>query len=145
MYGISKQAAYKTGHASSGFEPTPREEVKKHFPWRVPAEMRDSSPDKRIRDHAEFMATGGDGMSDFKLGRLVNFYLKLRNENLVLEFDPSIPPNEHTGAGGYAYRPRQDSDGDLIIRVNEFTNLTPRGRRLWRFPPELPRVRVPDE
>ena len=42
---------------------------------------------------------------------------------------------------GFAYRNRDlQIDGfDLLIRVNEFTNLTPEGRRLWSYPSAAPK------
>jgi hypothetical protein len=57
----------------------------------------------------------------------------------VLEFDPNIPPIPGvSNKGGWAFRERKPEDGDLLIRVNEFTNLTEEGKLIWRFPPIEP-------
>lgn len=118
---------------------TPREIVGQHWPFKVPAEMSQTAPYKRLRDHGEYFATGGKGMSRDQLNRLRAFYRKLRDEGLVVEFDPAIPPIPGvSNKGGWAYRPRKPKDDDLLIRVNEHTHLTEYGKRIWRFPPTDP-------
>jgi hypothetical protein len=74
-------------------------------------------------------------MSADKLNRLRAFYRNIRDNNLVLEFDPSIPPQPGVSkAGGWAYRHRISEDGDLLVRVNGHTTLTGDGRSIWRLP-----------
>ena len=52
-----------------------------------------------------------------------------------MEFDPSIPPIPGvSNKGGWAYRERLPEDADLLIRLNEFTSITDRGRNIWRLP-----------
>src|SRR4029077_18926414 len=87
MYGVTRQAISWHKHTYGG-RLTPRELVNQHFPFEVPMEMGQTSPFKRLRDHGEYIATGGVGMSEGKLQRLRSFYRKLRDEKLVLEFDP---------------------------------------------------------
>jgi hypothetical protein len=88
-----------------------------------------------MRDHGEYAATGGKGMSKDKLDRLRSFYRKLRTENLVLEFDPSIEPIPGVSSrGGFAFRERTEADGDLLIRVNGHTFMTDEARMIWRLP-----------
>lgn len=116
---------------------TPREIVLDHFPFQVSAEQQQASPCRNLRNHAEYVATGGIGMSDDKMRRLESFWDKLRNEGLVVEYDPSIPPVKGvSNKGGWAFRHREARDEDLLIRVNEFTDLTEKGRTIWRLPPE---------
>lgn len=136
MFGVTRQAV--TWHKKEyGGRLTPREMVLQHWPWSVPVEMGQSSPCRRLRDHGEYMATGGVGMSEDKLSRLRSFYERLNS--YVVEFDPEIPPEEGVSlAGGFAFRKRRKSDGDLLIRVNEHTFLTEEGKRIWRFPPVEP-------
>ena len=87
------------------------------------------------------VATGGKGMSESKLKRLRGFYKILVEQDVVLEFDPELPPIPGVAnKGGFAYRPRERRDGDLIIRVNEHTTLTPEGRLIWCLPPQIPEV-----
>lgn len=138
MYGVSRQAVswHKINY---GGHRTPREMINDHFPWIVPTELCQTSPYKRMRDHGEYMATGGKGMARYKLDRLRAWYRKLREDNVVVEYDPRIPPEPGvSNRGGFAYRDRRQTDGDLLVRVNEYTELTEEGRRIWRFPPRDP-------
>lgn len=137
MFGVTRQAVSWHKQTYNGSR-TPREEALKHFPWVVRVPQTQASPYRYMRDHAEYMATGGKGMSIYKIRRLQTFYRKL-DEGLVVEFDPDIPPEPGVAStGGWAYRKRQTSDGDLIIRVNEHTTLTDEGKLLWRMPPRRP-------
>lgn len=113
---------------------TPRTELlETHFPWKVPAEMCDTSLVRRLRDHGEFVATGGVGMSDAKLRRLPGLYRKL--EKFVVEFNPNLPPTPGVAPhGGFVLRKRTAKDGDLMIRVNKYTELTDEGQRIWSLP-----------
>lgn len=118
---------------------TPREEVLQHWPFVVPAALSQAAPYKRLRDHGEFRITGGVGMSEDKLSRLRGFYTKLREEGLVVEFDPDLPPEPGVSSvGGWAFRKREPSDADRLIRVNDYTELTDQGQLIWRFPPRDP-------
>lgn len=138
MFGVTRQYVSWIKHYYGG-SMTPRELVLKHFPWNVSAEQSQSSPYRRLRDHGEYVATGGKGMSEDKLDRLRAFYRKLREEDLVVEHDPTLPPEPGvSNKGGFAFRSRKPSDGDLMIRVNEYTDLTDYGRRIWRLPDAEP-------
>jgi len=133
-YGVTRQYVSWIKKTYGGRQ-TPREMVLKEFPWKVDTGFLLASPYRRLRDHGEYMATGGVGMDEEKLRRLRSFYKKLRDENLVVEYDPSIGPTPGVSKnGGFAYRTRTDADGDLLIRVNEHTTLSDRGRMIWRFP-----------
>lgn len=137
MFGRTRQAVSWHKHTYNG-SLTPREEALRHFPWVVHVPMTQAAHYRYMRDHAEYMATGGKGMSRSKITRLRSFYRKL-DQGLVVEFDPSIPAEPGVClTGGWAYRERQPSDGDLIIRVNEYTTLTDEGKLLWRMPPTRP-------
>lgn len=137
QYGVTRQYVSWIKKRYGG-RLTPTEQVLAHFPWQVNATQLQGVPYRRLRDHGEFMATGGVGMSHEKLRRLKAFYKRLKDENVVVEFDPNIPPSEGIKHGGFAFRPRTPDDKDLLIRVNEFTNLTPQGEIIWRFPPIEP-------
>ncbi len=135
MYGVTRQAV--SWHKRTyGGRRTPREAIlEEHFPWKVSKEQSRCSAFRRLRDHAEYVATDGVGMSKDKLSRLRSFYRKLREDNVVLEYDPNIPPEEgFANKGGFALRPRHGRDGNLMIRVNQYTTLTVEGRRIWLLP-----------
>jgi hypothetical protein len=138
MFGVTRQYVSWIKHTYGG-QMTPREVVLQHFPFEVSARQSQSAPYRRLRDHGEYVATQGKGMSQDKLQRLRTFYRKLREDNVVLEFDPSIPPIPGvSNKGGWAFRGRVSADEDLLIRVNGFTRLTEEGRMIWRFPPREP-------
>ncbi|WNG88835.1 hypothetical protein C6A87_006330 [Mycobacterium sp. ITM-2016-00317] len=42
--------------------------------------------------------------------------------------------------GGFRYVPRKHSDEDLLIRVNEYTDLTDDGEVTWCWPPDIDTV-----
>jgi hypothetical protein len=137
MFGVTRQYVSWIKHAYGG-RLTSRETIlRQHWPWSFSAEQTQSSPYRRLRDHAEWIATGGTGkgMSADKRIRLAAFHNRLRDENLVVEFDPDIPPEpDLSNKGGFAVRPRLAEDGDLMIRVKEHTTLTDEGREVWALP-----------
>lgn len=134
QYGVTRQYVSWIKRTYGGTL-TPREKVMQHWPFEVPEQMGNTSPFKRLRDHGEYIATWGVGMKTYKLERLRAFYRKLREGDLVVEFDPNIPPIPGvSNVGGWAYRQRLPEDRDLLIRVNEYTKLTNEGRNIWRFP-----------
>ncbi|GAB4584436.1 XRE family transcriptional regulator [Nocardia sp. IFM 10818] len=138
MYGVTRQYVSWIKKTYGGSE-TPRERVLKNFPWTLTTQQGQMAPARNLRNHAEYMATGGKGMSAEKLTKLRNFYKKLRDENVVVEFDPALPPEPGVSSvGGFAYRPRAAEDGDLLIRVNEHTAMNEEGKIIWRFPPREP-------
>jgi DNA-binding XRE family transcriptional regulator len=137
MFGITRQAVSWHKRTYNG-SLTVREEAMKHYPWRVKGEQCYTSPYRLSRDHLEYMATAGKGMSSRKLAALRTFYTKIQ-QGFVLEHDPNLPPEPgFCNKGGFAWRKHRSSDGDLIIRVNEHTQLTEQAHRLWKLPPQLP-------
>lgn len=139
MFGVTRQYVSWIKHTYNG-KKTPREVVLESWPFDVPAELCQTSPYRRLRDHGEYIWTGGDKMSPDQLNRLRAFYKKLKDDDVVVEFDPTIPPiPDVSNKGGWAFRRRVSGDGEeLLIRVNEHTRLTPEGRMIWRFPPRFP-------
>lgn len=116
----------------------PLEIVRLHFPWDVPSELQASPAYTLMRLHGDFMATGGRGMDAEDVELVRAFHSRLRDENVVIEFDPSIPAAEGVdAAAGFAFRTRTPDDEDLLVRANGFTVLTPEGEMIWRFPPDM--------
>ncbi|WP_218001276.1 hypothetical protein [Nocardia thailandica] len=80
-------------------------------------------------------------MAQYKLKRLRSFYKKLRDNGLVVEFDPNNSPVPGvSNRGGFALveaTPEELASGTLI-RENEYSELTPEGREIWRFPSVVP-------
>lgn len=136
MHGVSRQAV-SWQKKTYGGRLTTRQIVNQAWPWNTTDLHGKSKAFQRLRDHGEYMATGGRGMNEDKITRLKAWWRKLRDENVVLEFDPGIPPIRGVSPhGGFAYRPRLASDGELLIRNNEYTDLTEEGELIWCWPPE---------
>lgn len=144
IYGVSRARISQIKNQVDRRYKTPRERAMEHFPWgTMPAKYHDASLNKLVRDHMEYMEgleTSSRDMSPARLRRLWTFYNTL-DEGYVVEFDPEIPPSEGIKTGGFAYRPRLDSDNDLIIRVNQHTTLTDKGEVLLSMPSERPAAR----
>jgi hypothetical protein len=137
MFNVSRQAV--SWHLKTyGGRMTPRQIVNESWPWVTTSAHGKAVPYQRLRDHGEFMATGGRGMNEDKLKRLRSWWRQLLEENVVVEFDPNIPPLPGVSPhGGFAYRERVSDDDDLLIRVNEHTRLTEEGVMIWCWPPDL--------
>jgi hypothetical protein len=128
QFGVTRQAVSYHVRKYGGFL-TPRQQALESWPWAVPTRLGQQSVCRRLRDHGEFYATSGEGMGYTKLSLLKGFYERL--EGQVVEFDPELPD-------GFVYRPRLESDGDLLIRVNEHTFLSDEGRKVWAMPAVMP-------
>lgn len=134
QYGVTRQAVSFT-RTKYSVRMTPREKVLKEFPWTVSTLQTQQAPYRLMRDHGWYIAGLGHDMPEERLKRLRSWYRKLKQGNLVLEFDPSLPPIPGVAnKGGFAYRTRTPADGDLLIKVNDHTRLTEQGKMIWRFP-----------
>lgn len=129
MFGVTRQAV--SYHVRKyGGTLTPRQKALESWPFIVPVHWCQQGAYKRLRDHGEYWATNGEGMSFDKLSRLPGFYQRLKG--MVIEFTPEE---------GFVYRERLDSDGDLLIRVNSHTHLSEEGVKVWSMPKVWPELR----
>jgi hypothetical protein len=69
MFGVTRQYVSWIKHTYGG-SLTPREAVLQHFPFKVSTDQSQTSPYRRLRDHGEYIATVGKGMSEDQLKRL---------------------------------------------------------------------------
>ncbi|MEE4025867.1 XRE family transcriptional regulator [Gordonia sp. PKS22-38] len=134
MYGVTRQAV--SWHLRTyGGRRSVRQIVGESWPWETSTGHDKAVAYRYVRDHAEYVVTGGEGMGVDKLTRLRSWHKRMRGDNLVVEFDPSFPPLKGVAAGGgFRYVPRVEADGDLLIRVNEFTTLVEGSEWLWSWP-----------
>ncbi|MDO2394770.1 hypothetical protein QRB38_13215 [Mycobacterium avium subsp. hominissuis] len=117
---------------------TPREIVRLHFPWDVPADLQDHPVYVLMRLHGDYVATGGRGMPPADVAAVHAFHAQLREHDWVVEYDPNITAAEGIDdRPGFAYRARTIDDDDLIIRNNGHTVITDEGELIWRYPPDL--------
>lgn len=140
ILGVTSSAIYDVRKRYPGLiEKSPDEVADSLWPWDVPTEFHRSAQYNRLRDHLRWAARRGAGLSPKRLSLLQGFYNRLKRNDWVVEYDPTIPPHNGAWTGGWAYRPRQESDGDLIIRANEHTKkLSEEASLVWEFPPVEP-------
>lgn len=120
---------------------TPRQVVEESIPWKgVKAEHKEAVTWRRIVNHAEYVTQGGKRMSRSKLERLGAWYRALERDNVVVEYDPNIGPAIGAKHGGWAYVPREERDGKLLLRVNEYVEMTDEAYDIWRLPERRPAV-----
>lgn len=137
-FGVTRQNVSRLWRHYDG-SLTNRQRAVAAVPFQVPAKFNRAYPLQLLRDHAEHVMFGSERFGVERRTRLRSFYKKLRDENVVVEYDPNIPPDPGvSSAGGFAYRQREPRDGDLLIRVNEHTHLTEYGETIWTFPPQDP-------
>ncbi|MFF7588608.1 hypothetical protein ACFZCK_14090 [Kitasatospora purpeofusca] len=133
-YGVTRQAVSKMSGTYGISWETKRTQALKMFPCKVKTAQQRCAPFMRLRD---FMVGvfAPEELSEEGKKRVEWFTRKLAEENVIVVFDPSIPPMPGISpAGGWDYRPREASDGDLIIRENEHTEITPLNRPLLTLP-----------
>uniref|UniRef100_A0AAU8GR83 Immunity repressor n=1 Tax=Mycobacterium phage BabyBack TaxID=3158877 RepID=A0AAU8GR83_9CAUD len=143
MHGVTRQAV-NWQLKTYGGRLTTRQQVKELWPFETTDLHGKSKAFQRLRDHGEYMRTlSFKGFSPEKKRRLLRFWKMLRDENLVVEFDPNIEPYPGMAGGAFRYVPREERDDDLLIRVNEHTKVEDDGRLdmraelLWKMPPNL--------
>ncbi|GAA1940256.1 hypothetical protein [Amycolatopsis minnesotensis] len=137
MHGVSKGTVTYVKQQGKTFHKTPREEAQEHFPIKnVPRALQRNTTYQRVTDHIENSLIGDKGMSERQVKLLKAWHKKLRDLKLIVVYDPEIPPNIHAKSGGWSYETREQRDGDLIIRINDYVSLTDKARELLRIPGE---------
>lgn len=136
MHGVTRQAV-SWQKKTYGGHLTPRQRINEAWPFKTTDLHSKSKAYQRLRDHGQFVEQRGRGMNEDKVKRLKSWWRMLRDQDVVLEFDPSIEPYRGMAGGGFRYVPRQIEDDDLLIRVNEHTKLTPAGEVIWAWPPDI--------
>ncbi len=135
LYGVTRQAI-SYWIKTYGGRKTPRQEVLQSWPLTVPQPMTQTAVYRNLRNHAEYVITGGVGMKPDDLKRLEAFYRFIVDNDFIVEFDPTlVPPESMTSKGGWAWRTRRKSDGDLLIRENNYiTATTEDWKDIWLLP-----------
>ncbi|AOT27741.1 immunity repressor [Mycobacterium phage Jerm] len=143
MHGVTRQAVEWQVKTYGGRLNT-RQQVKALWPFETTSIHSKSKAFQQLRDHGEYMRQlSFRGFSEEKKRRLISWWRRLREQNVVLEFDPSIPPGPGMAGGGFRYVPRETRDGDCLIRVNEHVRpevldedgtLNAKAELLWTWP-----------
>ncbi|QGJ90972.1 immunity repressor [Mycobacterium phage BiancaTri92] len=146
MHGVTRQAVDWQVRTYGGRLDT-RQQVKALWPFETHKPHDKSKAFQRLRDHGEYMRQlSFKGFSEEKKKRLISWWRMLRNDNVVLEFDPSIEPYPGMVGGGFRYVPREERDDDQLIRVNEHVrpevldedgSLDSKAELIWTWPPDI--------
>lgn len=103
---------------------TPLEIVRASFPFDVQPDHQADSFHYALHEHGDYIATGGRSWDDDRRRGLRTFYAMLRQEHLVITYDPRQ---------GWGYAERQSEDEDMIVRIDDITD---EQEIIWRFPPD---------
>lgn len=131
--GVTRAAVSKLLRARGMYANARTKVIREHYPWETTDEHSRTSAVRRLWDHAAVLMSGREAINPTDRKRLSRWYDLM--EDKVLEFDPNLPPVPgEFRYGGFAYRERTPDDGDLLIRVNEYTRLTDEGKIIWARP-----------
>lgn len=138
-YDVSRQYVH-TLAKQAGHHPEDRSFVTQHIPWQgLTAEHKNNSIYHALRSHARAQLRGDEIVKGQSRVRLLAMYRKLVRFNQVIDFDPNQEPIPSlSNTGGFSYKPREDSDGDYIIKIKPGVHLTEEGKKIWRMPSDLP-------
>lgn len=134
-FGVSRAAIYK--HTKGRKEVLPqnlKSEIMRLSPWKdVETDHAKAGQRAYIAHHIEYVLSGFRKLDDWKMSRLRYFYRELGDpQDKVLTYDRNEPPNQWSSTGGWKYVPREDSDGDLILRTSD--ELTEEQKRVYVRP-----------
>ncbi|AOT24994.1 immunity repressor [Mycobacterium phage Kalpine] len=146
MHGVTRQAV--EWHVKTyGGRLNTRQQAKALWPFETISKHSRSKVFQSLRDHGEYMRQlSFRGFSEEKKKRLISFWRRMWDQNVVLEFDPSIPPGPGMAGGGFRFVPREERDDDLLIRVNQHVRpevldedgtLNAQAELLWTWPPNV--------
>lgn len=139
MFGVSQSYVSKL-KMESGFK-TPREKVLESIPWSVrrgnltPRQARNTLYD-RLKDHV--VREHNVKLTADQRARLRKFYRDLLDTNTVIKFDPKDHGTPYNKYGGFKHVAREESDEDLIVRIDDNTPIPADQKPLWTFPARMP-------
>jgi len=139
--GVSKQTI--SYHAQKAGWRSPLAVAREQIPWsNMPSEAKAATPYQRLVQHLEYVAAGDKFLGEGIRSRLRNWYVNTLMEfSVVVEYDPDQPPTPNQKFGYWRYVPRVAADGELILRRNEHTELTPEQEVWFQMPERLPEPR----
>lgn len=132
VLGITKQGV--SWHLRRAGVKTLSERVREYMPWEITGPQVKTNPYRQLRLHLEYREAGVSGISEGDRQRLRDLYRRLEEFSVVVRFDPDIPPYPGQKYGGFEFVPREESDGDLILRVDKHTKIPADGRERWSLP-----------
>lgn len=134
-YHVSRQYIHKlakdAGYAS------PIAIVRENLPWDVDPEFSRNATFVALRLIGHEVVAPGK-MIDESRARANGLLKRLKQFNVVVDYDPSYPPVIGlTNTPGFAYLPREAQDEDFIVKIRPGVRITPLGNKIWRMPKEM--------
>lgn len=108
MHGVSRQAVSQQKIKYGGVKTT-RQIVNEAWPWTTTGLHGKSAAYQRLRDHGEFIVSGGREMSEYKLGRHAAWLKMMRRNDYV-------PSSTRTSRLHLAWHQQEDSPTASAIR-----------------------------
>lgn len=133
-YKVSRQYIHKLAK-DAGYT-SPITTVQENLPWSVDPKFSRNATLVALRLVGHERVAPGK-MTDDSRARANGLLKRLRQFDVVVDYDPSYPPIIGlTNTPGFAYVPREEQDDDFIIRIKPGVKITPLGNKIWRMPNE---------
>lgn len=104
--------------------PKPLDIVRSAFPFDVQPEHQADALHYAVREHGDYVATGGRDWHEDRRRALRGFYSMLHQENLIITYSE---------LDGWGHQQRLLDDEDMIMRIE---NPTDEQEIIWQFPPD---------
>ncbi|MEV7589696.1 hypothetical protein AB0O42_05420 [Streptomyces sp. NPDC089922] len=115
-YGVTKGAVY--WQLSAAGQVKQRPDHKRFIPWKVKTEHAHARPAMMLRLLSR-KESGDETIPDVKLRMLAKWLREVREADVVVCYDRTMPPNPASpSTGGFYYSKRRPEDGDGLIRVD---------------------------
>jgi hypothetical protein len=111
-FGVGEQAVYRAMDRMNAT--TPRPDYSDLIPWRISTMHQKAMPLRHLRAMAR--KERGLSVDEGDERRLSAWLDMLRENDLVVCYDPEYPSNEASPKGGFYYEKRKPSDEDYLVR-----------------------------
>jgi hypothetical protein len=113
LYGVTKGAVYWQLQDAGLTKVRP--DHSKYIPWKIKTEHQHTKPVTMLRLHSR--REQGDEIPAVKARMLDKWLAEIREADVVVCYDRTMPPNPASTTGGFYYSKRRPEDGDSIVRV----------------------------
>jgi hypothetical protein len=113
IYGVTKGAVYWQLRDAGLAKPRP--DHSKYIPWTIKTEHAHAKPVTMLRLHSR--REQGGTIPGVKAKMLDKWLAEIKEADVVVCYDRTMPPNPASPTGGFYYSKRRPEDGDSIIRA----------------------------
>jgi hypothetical protein len=122
MYGVTKGAVYWKLQEAGLTKVRP--DHSKYIPWKMKTEHAHAKPATMLRLHSR--REQGDEIPAVKARMLDKWLNEIKEADVVVCYDRTMPPNPASNTGGFYYSKRRPEDGDSLIRQESATGTIPK-------------------